>query len=343
MKKQLILTAGIVLSACSSNGQNANQSQHGFNAPQNMAGQYQMAGYNAPQSMGGMNAGMNAMGGCAPAAVPTPCQAVPTPCAPAPVPTPCSAGGGFPWALGGAALGAGGLVLLGDNKTPKYVPPFIRPPVKEPIRPIRYLHAQEVGKTGLRSSYMQKEKAYTYGEIGAVNYDAGKRFGGVQTRIGYQSANIIGAELEGSLGIIKDKNVNVNDLSWGEKKMTGIDHSIAGFATARLPVTDRVKVMARVGYHSTKATYIQNCAKVADVPVNQEQQAIFVQLSDREQINTVGCENSDGTSVTKSGVAFGGGLEAALTPVDSIRADVTAYDMGDKFRKAVSVGYLRKF
>lgn len=431
MKKQLILTAGIILSACSSNGQNSNSNDFAYNAPHTAAGQYQMAGYGhpmaAPQQMGAFAP----QGGCAPAPVPTPCsmaaQAPVSPCGPAPVPTsPCAQAqfaktGGFPWALGGAAAGAGALALLHNNSPHHPMKPFIRPPVKDindPIRPIvtptpwlqpvmptvrpltsvRHLQVKKhnsrltdhmvrsQSQNGLRSSYMSKQKAYTYGEVGVVNQDAGKELGGVQTRLGFQSASIIGAEIEGSLGVLDKKKLNVEDLAVGETKMVGVDRSVAGFAVARVPMASGVKALARIGVHNSKVSYATRCAAGGGTQTGEEgkKEAFAVRptmtaettassgsdlvamsnplqnleapvrqtLTGTEAGTTTasaapesegGSPCSTSSSKTHTGVAFGAGIEKELTPFDSIRADVTAYDMGDKFTKAVSVGYLRKF
>lgn len=438
MKKQLILTAGIVLSACSSNGQNSNSNQHGFNAPQNMAGQYQMAGYNHPMAAQHQMPALRT-GGCAPSPAPTPCsmaaQRVVSPCGPTPAPvSPCAQaqmaqyaqggvrGGGFPWALGGAAAGAGAIALLAGG-SPSYVPgkPFISPPtgggVKDetgtpttggprPLNPMPLIPLTNgplvltptigdpralvpitetntgtltnnvtkgrmmnpafmggmnrmAGQHGLRSSYVAPKPSYAYGEVGAVNQDAGKSLGGVQGRIGYQSAFVVGGELEGSIGVTKAKNLTVDDLAVGETKMTSVKNSMAGFATARVPLGSSVKALARVGVHNTKASYASGCETgggeetgTGEGTTSGEETGTGTTTGTTTGTGGVRplgrmmgeCEGGVSKSTdSHTGVAFGAGLEAALTPVDSIRADVTAYDMGDSFRKAISVGYLRKF
>ncbi|MGB0908090.1 MAG: hypothetical protein ACPGVT_11400, partial [Maricaulaceae bacterium] len=264
MKKQLILTTGIVLSACSNSGHQSGG--NAYNAPQYMGGQYQM---------NGQVAGMPT-GGCAPAPIPTPCvtSTRPAPCA-TPLPTPCSQEArmgsrvGFPYALGGAAFGAGGVALLHNNNgnSNGY---SVRPnqqnqamqqqhhmqilQEKKWHRPTHNVAmAHHMGRAGLRNSYMARKMPYTYGDIGVVNNDFGKKLGGVQARLGYQTAGVLGAEIEGSLGVVNKKNIDLTTLDVGESKLTNVKSSVAGFAVARFDAAPGVKLIARAGMHSSKA------------------------------------------------------------------------------------------
>jgi len=152
---------------------------------------------------------------------------------------------------------------------------------------------------------------YFNGKLGAVAYDTDKDPYGLQARLGYQSNNIWGAEIEGSMGLDEDR---VNDPINLETTTLDVDYSVGAFALARLPLHDRLSVHARGGYHTTKIS--------ADV--------------------------DDGTTVTEfsnefDGFAYGAGAEFNVTPKDSLRVDYTRYEGEGNDLDSISLGYARKF
>ena len=110
--------------------------------------------------------------------------------------------------------------------------------------PASYVNPRSNPSKGLRQSY-------TYGTLGATLYEVDSDNFGIQGRLGWQSKNIFGAEIEGSFGV-NDESDTV-DLGAGPLDVdTGIDTQIAAFALARLPVSNRFNVFSRVGYHNTE-------------------------------------------------------------------------------------------
>lgn len=84
----------------------------------------------------------------------------------------------------------------------------------------------------------KSKRAYAYGSVGAQMYDVENEVFGLQGRVGYQTASIIGAELEGSFGVNKDDGVGVNS-------------QFGAFALARIPLGKKINYIPRVGYHVT--------------------------------------------------------------------------------------------
>lgn len=90
---------------------------------------------------------------------------------------------------------------------------------------------------------LRRSAGYTYGSVGAVMYDVEQEAFGVQGRLGYQATPLLGAEIEGSVGLLDDTTGGVN---------TEYDYAGAGFATASLPLGPRMKLQGRGGYHFTR-------------------------------------------------------------------------------------------
>ena len=162
----------------------------------------------------------------------------------------------------------------------------------------------------LRGAYgPNRRHAYKYGTLGVVAYDLDSDIYGIQGRLGYQSARYIGAEVEGSFGVIDDKET----IGATEFK-AGVDYSVAAFGRAVLPLGERFNVFARGGYHATgirgSATDATGTVKVSD---------------------------------TTDGFAYGAGAEWAVNPRDSIRLDYTRYDLGPGETDSLSLAYARKF
>ncbi|GHB04450.1 hypothetical protein GCM10009069_28810 [Algimonas arctica] len=165
----------------------------------------------------------------------------------------------------------------------------------------------------------RQNDAHFYGTLGAVWYDVGRPYAGLQGRLGYQATPILGAEIEGSIGVINEvspfnQDVGGGVILSGEFK-DGVDYSAAAFATARLPLSRNISTHARVGYHTTR-TFAD-----VDFDSNPDQQ----------------------TTTTLDGIAYGAGIQMDITPVDAIRADFTRYDSDTADNDSVSLAYLRRF
>ena len=171
-----------------------------------------------------------------------------------------------------------------------------------------YGHSQPVPQ--LRGAYgPQRRQAYKYGNLGGVAYDVGTDAYGLQGRMGYQTASYFGAEVEGSFGVIKDKEtVGALELK------SGVDYSVGAFVRGVLPLGEKMNVFGRAGYHATEV----------------------------EGSLTDGTSAVAG-SVSTDGFAYGAGAEYALNPRDSLRLDYTRYDLGPAETDSVSIAYARKF
>ena len=165
----------------------------------------------------------------------------------------------------------------------------------------------------------QPRRGYKYGELGGVAYDPFGDTYGIQGRVGYQSANYWGVEAEGSLGLTDETEVvsvadpasptGFTDVS----VEAGIKHSLAGFGRLAYPVTPRLNLVSRVGYHTTTV----------------EGEAGGVQAD-----------------IDVDGFAYGGGVEYSLSPRSALRLDYTAYDGGDDASgslDSLALGYQVRF
>ena len=177
-------------------------------------------------------------------------------------------------------------------------------------------------------------RGYKYGNLGVVLYDHDSENFGVQGRIGYQSATIFGAELEGSISLGSDTDeISADELAAVAGFTNPVDpanptatpspgtltteftNSIAAFGVARLPISDKFSVHSRAGLHSTRFK----------------------------------AELNDGVNVlqqneTSFDIAYGLGMSYAFTPRNDIRLDYTVYE-GDAGGNAdsLSVAVAHKF
>ena len=161
-------------------------------------------------------------------------------------------------------------------------------------------------------------RGYKYGNLGAILYDFDSKKYGVQGRIGYQSATILGAELEGSISLGSETETldaetteivrgfpdttttpgaTVSTPPSASTLTTEFTNSIAGFGVARLPVSDSFSIHGRAGLHSTRFR----------------------------------SELDDGTLVlrqneTSLDIAYGIGASYSFTPKNDIRLDYTVYE-----------------
>lgn len=205
-----------------------------------------------------------------------------------------------------------------------------------------------------------QKSAYTYGTFGTVNYDAGEAMGGVQARVGYQSPLFLGAEVEGSFGLAeRNSDIIENDFNVNEHAL-GIKNAFAGFAMGRLPVTRKLNILARAGYHRSNqnTAYFsanQGCATIISG------QCILAGSKDLQAIKSSSASGSSKTMASATGfistprtpseirgqsiegLAVGMGVEFEIGSMNVIRSDFTGYDMGGRYNKSLSFGFLRRF
>lgn len=167
---------------------------------------------------------------------------------------------------------------------------------------------------GLSNPY--SARGYKYGNLGVILYDHDSENFGIQGRVGYQSAGIFGAELEGSISLGSETDeISADDLAAVAGFTNSIDptnptatpspgtltteftNSIAAFGVARLPISDNFSIHSRAGLHSTRFE----------------------------------AELNDGVNVlrqneTSVDIAYGLGMSYAFTPKNDIRLDYTVYE-----------------
>ena len=169
-------------------------------------------------------------------------------------------------------------------------------------------HAASHGDYGLRGySRPAAPRGFSYGTLGAQMYDVDRDLYAVQGRLGYQSAGILGAEMEGSIGV-NDEDADI-PIDLGIR--LGIDWQAAAFARASFPLTERFSAFGRAGYHRTNASS-------------------FVSGMD--------------FTFKQDGLAYGAGVEYRLSDRNGLRADYTRYERdGPETYDSASVAYVRRF
>lgn len=163
---------------------------------------------------------------------------------------------------------------------------------------------------GSYDPYLYDGRAYKYGNLGLILYDFDSENYGIQGRVGYQSAGIFGAELEGSISLgsdTKELDADTTAIVRGftdplqtpssSTLTTEFTNSIAGFAVARLPLSDNFSVHSRAGLHATR---------------------FRSELDD----GTLALRQND-TSVD---IAYGVGASYSFTPRNDIRLDYAVYE-----------------
>lgn len=189
-----------------------------------------------------------------------------------------------------------------------------------------HAHWQTPQLRGLSAPY--NEGAYKYGSLGGILYDFDSEKFGIQGRIGYQSAGIFGAELEGSISLGSDTEELDADTTTivrgftdptatpsASTLTTEFTNSVAAFGVARLPISDNLSIHSRAGLHSTRFR----------------------------------SELDDGTQVlsqneTSFDIAYGIGASYSFTPKNDIRFDYTIYenDLGGN-ADSLSIAVAHKF
>ncbi|MGB0908091.1 MAG: outer membrane beta-barrel protein [Maricaulaceae bacterium] len=196
------------------------------------------------------------------------------------------------------------------------------------------------GASGMRPSYMGRKVPYKYGSLGAVAYDVGNDFGGLQTRLGYQTSGILGAEVEGSLGFVNNKRLR-RTLAQDGNIDYGVKSSLGAFAVGRVEFSRKTDLLARVGYHTSNLKVGSYAAQPDDNAAPCDPSAgpcPVLPIITQDFFDPI-----ETSSRSQGGIAFGAGVESKINPTDILRADITAYDMGTAYHTALSLGYLRRF
>jgi len=171
-----------------------------------------------------------------------------------------------------------------------------------------------VNRSGLRGP-RQVSDNYFYGTLGGVNYDLGEDIYGLQGRVGYQFNRFLGAEAEGSFGVVDDTDPLTVAGGAIVDQEVNVDSSVAAFGVVRYPLFGKLSGLSRAGYHHTN---------------------LSVNLTDAAGVET-------GTDFNTDGFAYGTGLEYAFDPKTSVRADYTRYDFDGPDAESLSLAVARKF
>jgi opacity protein-like surface antigen len=157
-------------------------------------------------------------------------------------------------------------------------------------------------------------RPHAYGTLGAVSYEVGEELFGAQARLGYQFNKYLGVEAEGSLGL----SDATTDEIFGDipvEQSLEVNNSAAVFGVLRYPLIDKLNGYGRLGYHNTGL----------------------------DQTLTVGTADPVDSEFSVDGIAYGAGLEYALSPRTSLRLDYTVYDYDGPDADSVSLAIARKF
>jgi len=147
----------------------------------------------------------------------------------------------------------------------------------------------------------QDGQAYVNVGVDTLEFDSY----GIGAKVGYKFSDWLGAEVQGSIGVIDDE---VETL--GTTVDVGYDYLLGGFAVATLPVSDGVEFIGRVGYYTTEVT--ASAGNVSE-------------------------------SATADGFAGGVGMQYLWDDLNGIRADYTYLDGDGGHADGFSVAYVRKF
>lgn len=180
-----------------------------------------------------------------------------------------------------------------------------------------YAQAPQLRGPQLHSDLRKGKAGQFYGTIGAVKYEDAVESYGLEGRIGYDTGRIIGAEVEGSIGI-SDENDTITIAGTGDIELSaGYDYNLAAFAVARLPIGQRLSIHARGGYDVRSFT--------------------------TAAVDAANSGNAAKFKVDLDGFAYGLGGQYALNSRDGLRLDFTRYESQGRNADSVSASYTRKF
>lgn len=142
-----------------------------------------------------------------------------------------------------------------------------------------------------------------YVSIGTTSYEFDTV--GIDGKLGYNFNDYFGVEGQGIIGLTSD-----TETIGGTAFKTKVDYTIGGFGVLKLPVSEKLQLFARGGYHQTGVS-----------------------------LETGGIE----TDADIDGFAYGGGVQFNVSPVSGIRAEYTRLDADFSGLDTFSIGYVRKF
>jgi len=186
------------------------------------------------------------------------------------------------------------------------------------------------GSPPLRGFY-QPYDSHFYGGIGGVWYDTDLDAAGIVGRVGYQTGNFFGAEVEGSLGVKSDKSDIGNTFvvdedgnligSFPAEAKFKVNNTIGAYAVGRVPLTPSVSIFGRGGYVFADAK--QSVELTPEVP------GVTIPSN----------------SSNVDGLSYGGGVEYKWDPLNGVRADYirTEFGSGVGTFDSVAVSYVRRF
>ena len=166
------------------------------------------------------------------------------------------------------------------------------------------------------AGYAQAQDSGAYGGLGVSAYvtnpdgafDA--ELFAAEAKVGYNFNKYFGVEAQGSLGLNTD-SVPLGPITVRRK----VDYSVAGFAVARLPVTEKFQVFARGGIHNTQVSV--------------------------DSLNDIDDATITSFNRTETSFAVGTGAQYNFDKKNAIRADYTYFDGTNA--ETLSLGYIRKF
>lgn len=160
-------------------------------------------------------------------------------------------------------------------------------------------------------------------------------------KVGYDFNDYLGAEAQAGFGVGGDDDARFDDILQGSRVQgsvsSEIDNFVAAFARLKFPVSDRVEVFARGGYHFTQAGF-----ETSD----------FIVTTGGTSQTIVATEDN----IDYDGFALGAGAQFMLDDLNGVRLDYTFYDVeeiedvavngtdfGEFGSDVYSVSYVRKF
>ncbi|MEM7730230.1 MAG: outer membrane beta-barrel protein [Pseudomonadota bacterium] len=187
------------------------------------------------------------------------------------------------------------------------------------------------------TAFAQDSNVYINAGVDAYEFDAYTLSG----KVGYNFNSYFGVEGQGGFGIGGDDEAFFDQIVQGSQVQgslkTEIDSSFAAFARLKFPVTDRVELFARGGYHFTQ------------VGVDASN---FTVTTAGTPTTIVGTEDN----VDFDGFAAGAGIQMMVDPLNGIRLEYTFQDVdniedisvagtdfGEFGSDVYSVSYVRKF
>lgn len=157
-----------------------------------------------------------------------------------------------------------------------------------------------IAMPGLAHASDSSTSSKTYLAVGATSYNFDTY--GAEAKLGYKITDNVGVELQGTIGLT-EQEITTNFSS------NKVDHTIAGFATASLPVSDNFDIFVRGGYHTTQRTYTQGLV----------------------------------TTFNEDGLALGVGGQYNLDTKNGVRVEYTYLDSDVRGFDTYAISYVRNF